>query len=333
MKDTTSLGLKLRYLPEKNYEALWRNGVTIRYDLGDVIELPAGFSEFYDVGIGTKCSANCPFCYVSANPKGRYFQDICETWEEWMDTFPKDRVINGITITKRPFQIAIGSTSEPTEHPDFCEFLKTVYGTGVIPNYTTNGIILGTPQDPRRLEILDATEKYCMGVAVSFGNKNIRDYAERAIEALLGIDVYVNIHHIISTKESVDEFHKIWKKYSDKIHYHVLLPLVPQGRSIDGIEQGVWEYLEDLITKEDMKNISFGAKFIKNLETSKIKTFLFPEQSYSKNIILDNHKVMITASSFDLKPLETLCLNEKEKSKPCYKVKELDNKKFKPSKI
>ena len=42
---------------------------------------------------------------------------------------------------------------------------------------------------------------------------------------------------------------------------------------------------------------------------------------------------MITASSFDLKPLETLCLNEKEKSKPCNKVKELDNKKFKPSKI
>lgn len=47
-----------------------------------------------------------------------------------------------ITYTNKPFQIAIGSTGEPTMHPDFCEFLETVFNTGVVPNYTTNGLIL-----------------------------------------------------------------------------------------------------------------------------------------------------------------------------------------------
>lgn len=46
-----------------------------------------------------------------------------------------------ITYTNKPFQIAIGSTGEPTMHPDFCEFLETVFNTGVVPNYTTNGLI------------------------------------------------------------------------------------------------------------------------------------------------------------------------------------------------
>ena len=305
MKDFKYFGLKRRFFPECNYNALWCNLKTIRLGEGKAAPLPPAESEFYDVGINTKCNAECPFCYVSASGKGINYPNICETWERWMDTFWEKTVDHGITITNKPFQIAIGSTGEPTIHPEFCEFLQTVYESGVVPNYTTNGISIAKG-DTNSVKILHYTAKYCGGVAVSFGNKAIRHYAEQAVEKLMSCDVHINIHHIISTKESVDEFIAEWLKYGDAILYHVLLPLMPAGRSESGVEEGVWEYLEEMIQKHQIKNVAFGAHFIKYLRNSKIKTWLYDEESFSKNIILTPNKVQITPSSFDLKPIQTI---------------------------
>ena len=57
---------------------------------------------------------------------------------------------------------------------------------------------------------------------------------------------------------------------------------------------------------EFIKNVAFGAHFIKNLRDSKIKTWLYDEQSFSKNIILTPNKVQITPSSFDLSPIQII---------------------------
>ena len=78
--------------------------------------------------------------------------------------------------TNKPFQIAIGSTGEPTIHPEFCEFLETVYNTGVVPNYTTNGITIAKDNELSN-KILAYTRRYVGGVAVSFGNKSLQKYA------------------------------------------------------------------------------------------------------------------------------------------------------------
>lgn len=305
MKDFKDFGLKRRFFPEHNYNAIWYNLKTIRLGEGKVLALPPAESEFYDVGINTKCNAECPFCYVSASGKGINYPNICETWKKWMDTFwekQKDRVI----LTNKPFQIAIGSTGEPTIHPEFCDFLKTVYESGVVPNYTTNGITLSKKTELSE-KIMEATRKYVGGVAVSFGNKSLRNHARVAVTNLLNLgNTNVNIHHIISTKESVDEFIEEWMIYGDKILYHVLLPLMPAGRSEVGIEEGVWEYLEEMIQKHEIKNVAFGAHFIKYLRESKIKTWLYDEESFSKNIILTPNKVQITPSSFDLTPIKVI---------------------------
>ena len=69
---------------------------------------------------------------------------------------------------QKPFQIAIGSQGEPTIHPEFIAFLQTIYELGIVPNYTTNGITLASGNK----ELLDATEKYCGGVAVSSNTWN-----------------------------------------------------------------------------------------------------------------------------------------------------------------
>ena len=303
MKDFKHFGLKRRVYPEHNYNAIWCNLKTIRLGDGKASALPPAESEFYDVGINTKCNAECAFCYVSASGKGVNYPNICETWNKWMETFWENKKDN-VTITNKPFQIAIGSTGEPTIHPEFCNFLKTVYETGVVPNYTTNGILIAQDNSISE-QILVATSRYVGGVAVSFGNKNLRKYARKAIDKLTNV-TNVNIHHIFSDKNSVDEFISEWLRYGDKILYHVLLPLMPSGRSDHGIEAGVWEYLEEMIQKHDIKNVAFGAHLIKYLRDSKIKTWLYDEESFSKNIILTPNKVQITPSSFDLNPIEVI---------------------------
>ena len=302
MKDFKHFGLKRRFYPDCNYNAIWCNLRTYRLGEGKALELPANESEFYDVGINTKCNAECPFCYVSASGQGINYPDICETWEKWMENFWEIQE-EGITKTNKPFQIAIGSTGEPTIHPEFCKFLETVYNTGVVPNYTTNGITIAKSGCVSNT-ILEATRRYVGGVAVSFGNKSLRDYARIAVNKLTTLgDTNVNIHHIISDKESVDEFVAEWARYGDDILYHVLLPLMPSGRSSEGVTEGTFEYLEEMIEKNGIKNVAFGAHFIKDLRDSKIKTWLYDEQSFSKNIILTKDLVQITPSSFDLNPI------------------------------
>jgi MoaA/NifB/PqqE/SkfB family radical SAM enzyme len=222
-----------------------------------------------------------------------------------MKTF-YEKYHKGVITTNKPFQIAIGSTGEPTIHPEFCNFLKTVYESGVVPNYTTNGITIALDNELSEA-ILDATSKYVGGVAVSFGNEKIRQHARIAVNKLIGL-TNVNIHHIISNKESVDKFVEEWLRYGDSILYHVLLPLMPAGRSESGVEDGTWEYLEDMIQKHDIKNVAFGAHFIKYLRNSKIKTWLYDEESFSKNIILTPNKVQITPSSFNLNPIQIIDL-------------------------
>lgn len=156
-----------------------------------------------------------------------------------MSTYNETLVDNGtVLLTDKMFQIAIGSEGEPTTSPEFCDFLKTVYESNVVPNYTTNGIILsywnkfGSKYYEKAIDILEATSRYVGGVAVSYGNKSLRKYAEDAIEGLLEMgNCEVMIHHIISDKNSVDEFVDCWKRYGDKIRNHVLLPLMASGRS------------------------------------------------------------------------------------------------------
>ena len=202
MKDFKHFGVKRRFFPENNYNAFWFNLKTTRFGEGVAKELPADKAEFYDVGLGTKCVTStlrikngkevfgdsaCPFCYVAANPNGEYFENICDTWLKWMSRYneTKDEK-TGIITTDKPFQIAIGSSGCPCETPMFCEFLETVYNTNVVPNYTTNGVILASWNRPESMyyelanKILDYTRRFVGGVAVSFGNKSLRNFAKNA---------------------------------------------------------------------------------------------------------------------------------------------------------
>ena len=90
------------------------------------------------------------------------------------------------------------SSGEPTIHPEFCDFIETVYYLGVVPNYTTNGLTLYQDNELSK-KILEYTEKYCGGVAVS-ANSFTEPIWRGATEKLLKLNVYTNLHIIISDK-------------------------------------------------------------------------------------------------------------------------------------
>lgn len=172
---------------------------------------------------------------------------------------------------QKPTQIAIGSEGCPTIHPDFCEFLETIYNLGIVPNYTTNGITIsnilyGTDEEYNLgQKILDYTEKYCGGVAVSANtwNERINDRWKAAVNILSTRDIHINIHYIIKDKESVNEFLDIYNEFKDKVLYFVVLPLMDSGRSVDKFSEESFDYL---VSQElDFSKIAFGAHFYESL--------------------------------------------------------------------
>lgn len=278
-------------------------------------------------------------CYVSADNTKQDYQGISETWKKWISTFPEDKKINleddeifkdilgkpdenttyeelkfklkviwylknnlPIVYTEKPYQIAIGSVGEPTIHPDLSKFLETVFETKVVPNYTTNGIVLAS-DTPQSKELLEATRNFVGGVAVSYGNKKIRTQADKAIEKLLAKgDCKVMIHHLLSDKNSVDELLEAETKWGDDIHYHVLLPLKRHGRSNDEMTEETYLYLTEKINKLGLTNLAFGMWFLPWMKKypGSINCWDYPGETYSSNLLLKENKIIITPSSYNL---------------------------------
>jgi hypothetical protein len=287
MTDWTSWDLKIKTHP--NYHALWYNLKTFR--LGKPTKLEYGKNEFYDIGIGTKCSnGHCKMCYVKAKPTGEYFDNIDSTWKKWMDT---------LEINDRPFQVAIGSIGEPTEHPTFTKLIKVIHEYGVVPNYTTNGVLLSNNNS-----LLYETEKYCAGVALSC-NDHLKRFWTKALERLTDVDIYINLHVIISDKDSVDRFKNLYNEYSN-IKYFVLLPLIQDNKI--AMDKSTFKYLESYVLSIPNDKIAFGARMYDYLKESSIDLCLYDPESFSANALLQKDKVIITPSSFDLNPVKIINL-------------------------
>lgn len=343
MKNFNSWGIRIRKDLTKNYYSIWKNLETVRLDLGEIKPLEPSKAEFYDVGITERCNVMCSFCYVDAKSSKQDYQNICETWKKFMSTFPEDEPVDFnnihddilLDILKRPtkentldekllkfefqlakcgkipvcyteksFQIAIGSVGEPCVHPILPKFLETVYNTKVVPNYTTNGIILSDYDNAR--ELFESTAAYCGGVAVSYGNDSIRKQANKAIENLLKYgNCKVMIHHIISDKNSVSKFLKAVEMWGKDVHYHVLLPLMAHGRSKEAMNDETFIFLSEQINNRNITNVAFGANFLPFMKNhpNSLNVWEYPQEVYSKNILLKDNKIVITPSSFNLTPI------------------------------
>ena len=299
MKDFSSWRTKRRYFQDYNYNAMWYNLKTIRLGFKSPKELPPDCSEFYDIALGTKCNLNCPFCYAEASTKGVFFKDVVAKAKYFFREMDDNQ---------KPFQVAIGSSGEPTIHPEFIEFLEVLFNMGIVPNYTTNGITIA---ENSINGLLDATEKYCGGVAVSFNtfNTNVVVKSVAAICKLLKCDVHTNIHCIISDENSINDLKTIWNLFNDDIHTYVLLPMMKHGRSNIGMTNEAFLKLRKFFSEipyDSRSHFALGANFYPYLINQKeedgyvIQCSLYEPESFSKNLIFDD-VIKITPSSFNTK--------------------------------
>lgn len=238
--------IKTREFKESNYKSVYFNGKTLRISIkhGEPItELK--YPEFYDVKITERCNGACPYCYMDSKSEDSDYQNVLTKIDDYFGSMDENQ---------RPFQVAIGG-GEPTIAPYFINTLRAFNKLDITPNYTTNGMFI---DGKNRDAIILATKQYCGGVAVSC-HPHLDNYWKRATKLFSENDIMVNLHLIISNKESVDRFISIYEEFNDIVDYFVLLPLEEAGRAKG--ETIEWEYLVSKMGDIDDRDVAFGANF------------------------------------------------------------------------
>lgn len=85
-------------------------------------------------------------------------------------------------------QVALGGRGDPNLHADFGAILAYTRENGIIPNYTTSGMLLSDEQ-------IAFSKEYCGAVAVSWYGA---DYTMDALCRLIGAGVTTNIHYVLN---------------------------------------------------------------------------------------------------------------------------------------
>ena len=268
--------IKTRVFPEHNYKSIHFNGKTIRIALDPskpITELK--YPECYDVKITSYCLGACEYCYVSSMPDKLHVLGLVERFNGF---FGK------LNSNQRPLQCAFGG-GEITAHPEFIDILRASNKLGITPNYTTNGM---WTRD-LRCGILEATKELCGGVAVST-HPHLEKYWRAATEAYLSENIHTNLHVIIGDRNSIDTFAELYKEFTRRIKYFVLLPLSAQGRSTE--EFSDWEYLKSKIDGSP-HDVAFGANFHPYLvkDKGRFNVSLYDPESMSAYLDLETMKV------------------------------------------
>lgn len=227
-------------------------------------------------------------CYMDSDPKSAHVMDAVDKIQNFFGP---------MTMNQRPFQVALGG-GNPNEHPHFVQILEKFDELNITPNYTTNGMGLTE-------EVLEATEKYCGGVAVSC-HAHLEETWKEGITKLGRLQgLKLSYHHIISDIESADRFLNIFEspEWDSLVKYHVLLPQVAQGRAKNSCDREAVKYLFGYLGKLEsnrQKKVAFGARFYEDLVANEEKfpgISLYGPEDFSK--FLDLKDMRIYPSSFD----------------------------------
>ena len=283
--------MKIKRFFEQNYCAVFDNGKTLRLKFRPTQPIGLVGEEIEDVAINSQCMANCPYCYVSAFKTGRNFENIAEKafkiWGSREEQY-------------RPFQIAIGGEGEPTLHPDFITFIKTVASLGIMPNYTTNGMHLND-------KIIKASSEFCGGVAISY-HPHIKKVFDAAVRKLPN-NIKRNIHIIVGGDSATfQEIKDLYSTYHDLIDYFVLLPYQTIGRGQNPIQNTeiFYNQLIEWINSVNPNQFAFGASFysylVKYSLSLPFQVSLYEPEIFSGYRIMDERFKTLFKSSFNKEP-------------------------------
>ena len=276
--------IKQRIFPESNYKSVFFDYKTLRFKIDSTKPMnELKYPEFYDVKITDKCMSLCPQCYQDSTPEKDHFKDLIQNFVSY---FGK------MSDNEKPYQIAIGG-GEPTLHPNFSRLLETSKKLGIVPNYTTNGMFV--VDSLLRESIIYCTQLFCGGVAVS-AHEHLDGYWKWAVDLFVKAKVKTNIHLIISDKESVNRFLKIFEEYQDKVNYFVLLSYQAMGRAeFKKVES---DYLfKKLKGLKNISKVSYGAMFYEELKKQTwLDVSLYEPEIFSKYIDMDGNGTLYKSS-------------------------------------
>jgi radical SAM protein with 4Fe4S-binding SPASM domain len=149
------------------------------------------FPALLDIGIMGKCSS------VKSCKVGCYQQGGNNKLGKNMPLNMFKNIID--QIKGKTFEVALGGFGNPNEHEDFVKIVRYARENGVVPNYTTAGIVLNDKQ-------IRASKKYCGAVAVSWHDE---DYTHKAIQKLLDAGVKTNIHFVLGNDSINDAIERL----------------------------------------------------------------------------------------------------------------------------
>lgn len=172
-----------------------------------------------EISAGGKCRARCAWCYKS-NGEGPHKNMSADTFREILWKFPK-------MLT----QVALGIT-DIDAHLEFVDILCICRKSGVVPNFTTNGLGFDNVDLEEIVSLVGA-------VAVSVYPHLGKDVAYNAIKKLtdLGLE-QVNIHLLYHQDNLPFVYEVLADTKTDKrlqgLNAVVLLGLKPKGRAREG---------------------------------------------------------------------------------------------------
>jgi hypothetical protein len=281
--------IRTRTEPPANYKAVFLDGKTLRIPLNPKLPITElTFPEFYDLSFGDKCvTGKCPWCYAKGNPKGSHYADIVGKIQRYFGT---------MTENQRPFQVAIGGQQEPLEHPEFWKAVEALHDLGIVPNYTTNGVLFDQ-------SVIELTKKFCGGIAVTM-HPHLEAHWRPAIELAIANGIKTNIHYIVSDEASVEKLKALYQEYNGRIDYFVLLPHMNVGFATKNPKTIAYEEMEKwLDAVNSFANVAFGANFYKFLKPlKKWDISLYPPEILSKYLVM-NDKMLLCNNSFEMKPV------------------------------
>lgn len=206
--------------------------------------------ELADISISNKCTKGCSVCYKNSTPDGKLmsFDEYCSVLDALQS--PENGTV---------FQVAIGG-GEPLEHPDFLRIVEETVNRGIVPNFTTNGLLLSA-------EVFAAIKGKIGAMAISVSS--VSDLIR--INALL-VDsdgIKVNIHFILS-KESVGQAVGIvngeYNELLKNVNAVVFLTYKPAGRGTEKHvlkqEKQTNEFIKAIKSPKCICKIGFDACFV-----------------------------------------------------------------------
>lgn len=177
----------------------------------------------------------------------KFYEKVTEAWEKWGNR------------PENPY-LRLGTLEEPTSHPEYPEILESLKPSEIM----TDGRILGTPADPRRQDVLEATKKCGAKVILRWSGTT---YCQKALRSLKDSGVKVILGITIGEELGVSKFlETLWKESGDYL-------LIPETEKTE-------------ISPDDLKDKG-------NIQIMK----------YNQCILLRNDKIIITKNKNNLKPL------------------------------